>query len=134
MDLTRQDRELREVYGRILDLAAKAAFALALVAFTVYVFHLLPAYVALDQLPRVWGLPVDRYLEATGAPREFEWRLAGYGDVLNLAAIALIALVTPLCYARLVPTLLAQKDRLLALLALAQLAILLAAASGVLAG
>ena len=127
MDLTRQDRELRAVYGLALDLAAKTAFALALAAFAVYVFGLLPAYVPPDQLPRVWSLPVAGYLEATGAPREFEWRLAGYGDVLNLAAIALIALVTPLCYARLVPTLFAQRDRLFALLALAQLAVLLAA-------
>ena len=69
-----------------------------------------------------------------GAPREFDWHLAGYGDVLNLAAIALITLVTPLCYARLVPTLVAQRDPLLAALALAQLAILLAAAGGPLAG
>jgi hypothetical protein len=127
MDLTRQDRELRQVYGRTLDLAAKVAFVLVLAAFACYVSGLLPSYVPLDQLPRLWTLPVDGYLAATGAPREFEWRLAGYGDVLNLAAIALVALVTPLCYARLVPTLLVQGDRLLALLAAAQLAVLLAA-------
>ena len=42
--------------------------------------------VTLDQLPRVWGLSVDRYLEATGAPREFEWALAGYGSITPQSA------------------------------------------------
>jgi hypothetical protein len=134
MDLSRSDQELRRTYARALDIAAKAAFAFTLVAFSLYLTGVLPALVPLAELPRYWGLPVDGYLAATGVPREFEWRLAGHGDVLNLAAMALLALVTPACYARLVPALLAQRDWLLALLALAQLAILLAAASGLLAG
>jgi hypothetical protein len=129
------DRPLRELYARWLDIATMAGFAISLCAFLVYIAGLLPAYVPLEELPRYWALPVHRFIEVTGAPRGWEWlgRL-GYGDALNLAAVALLGLVTPACYARLVPALIAGRDWLQATLAAAQLVVLLAAASGLLAG
>jgi len=134
MDLTRNERELRELYARWLDRASKAGFAIALVTFVVYAGGLVPSFIAPADLPRYWGLPVDGFIAATGAPQQWNWlRLIGYGDVLNLAAVALLALVTPLCYARLVPRLVAQRDWLQLALACMQVAVLLVAASGLLA-
>lgn len=135
MDLTKNERELRELYASWLDGATKAGFALALAAFLVYASGLLPAFVPPADLPRYWGLPVDRFIAATGAPRDWAWLgLLRYSDVLNLAAVALLALVTPACYARLLPKLFAQRDWLQLALACAQVLVLLFAASGVLAG
>jgi len=134
MGLMPQERRLRELYARWLDVATRAGFAILLCAFLVYTGGLLPAYVPLAELPRYWTLPVQRFIEVTGAPQGWAWLgLLGYGDALNLAAIALLGLVTPACYARLVPPLVAERDWLQAALALAQLAVLLAAASGLLA-
>ena len=129
------DRALRELYARWLDVATRAGFAISLCAFLVYVSGLLPAYVPLEELPRYWALPVHRFIEVTGAPQGWAWlgELA-YGDGLNLAAIALLGLVTPACYARLLPALIATRDWLQAALALLQLVVLVAAASGLLAG
>jgi hypothetical protein len=135
MDLTKNERELRELYARWLDGATTAGFAISLVAFLVYVTGLLPAFVPPADLPRYWALPVDRFIAATGAPQDWAWLgLMRYSDVLNLAAVALLALVTPACYARLVPKLLRQRDWLQLALACAQVAVLLIAASGLLAG
>jgi hypothetical protein len=132
MALIRSDRPLRELYAHWLDGATKAGFVISLVAFLVYAGQLLPPYVPLDQLPRYWTLPVHQFVQATGAPSGWAWLgELGYGDGLNLLAIALLGLVTPLCYARLVPALIAEREWLQALLAVAQLAVLLAAASGV---
>lgn len=134
MDLNRSDRALRELYARWLDVASGVAFVVSLVAFLAYTGHLLPAYVPLEELPRYWSLPVRQFIEATAAPTGWAWLTElGYGDGLNLAAIALLGLVTPLCYARLVPALFAERDWLQAALALAQLVVLLAAASGAVA-
>jgi len=129
------DRALRELYARWLDVATRAGFAISLCAFLVYAGGLLPAYVPLEELPRYWTLPVHRFIEVTGAPQGWAWlgELA-YGDGLNLAAIALLGLVTPACYARLLPALIAGRDWLQAALALLQLVVLVAAASGLLAG
>jgi hypothetical protein len=135
MDVTKNERELRELYARWLDAATKAGFGISLVAFLVYVTGLVPAFVAPADLPRYWALPVDRFIAATGAPQQWAWLgLLRYSDVLNLAAVALLALVTPACYARLLPKLVAQRDWLQLALACAQLAVLLVAASGLLAG
>jgi len=122
---------LNELYARWLDIATKAGFAISLCAFLVYAGRLLPAFVPLDELPRYWALPVHRFIELTGAPQGWAWLgELGYGDGLNLAAIALLGLVTPACYARLVPALIAERDWLQAALAALQLVVLLVAASG----
>ena len=122
---------LNELYARWLDIATRAGFAISLCAFLVYVGGLLPAYVPLEELPRYWALPVHRFIEMTGAPQGWAWLgELGYGDGLNLAAIALLGLVTPVCYARLVPALIAERDWLQAVLAAGQLVVLLVAASG----
>jgi len=129
------DRPMRELYARWLDIATKAGFVISLVAFLLYAGKVLPPYVALEELPRYWILPVREFIQATGAPSGWAWLgELRYGDGINLLAIALLGLVTPLCYARLVPALIAERDWLQALLAVAQLAVLLGAASGLVAG
>ena len=129
------DQPLRELYARWLDIATKAGFVISLIAFLLYAGRVLPAYVALEELPRYWALPVHQFIQATGAPTGWAWLgELGYGDGLNLLAIALLGLVTPLCYARLVPALVAERDWLQVALAVAQLAVLLAAASGLIGG
>jgi hypothetical protein len=134
-DVLQNERELRELYARWLDRATQAGFAISLAAFLVYVSGWVPAFVPPAELPRYWALPVDRFISATGAPQQWVWLgLLGYSDVLNLAALALLALVTPACYGRLVPRLVAQREWLQLSLACAQVLVLLVAASGVLAG
>lgn len=134
MDLNGNERELRELYARWLDRATKVGFAISLLAFLVYAAGLLPAYVPAAELPKYWSLPVDRFIAATGAPRQWDWLAhLGYADVLNLVAVALLALVTPACYARLVPRLIAQRQWLQLVLACTQVVVLLVAASGLLA-
>ena len=122
---------LNELYARWLDVATRAGFAVSLCAFLVYAGGLLPAFVPLEDLPRYWALPVHRFIEVTGAPQGWAWLgELGYGDGLNLAAIALLGLVTPACYARLLPALIAERDWLQAVLAAGQFVVLLVAASG----
>ena len=135
MELIKNEAELREIYARWLDCATKTGFSISLAAFLVYVTGLIPAFVSPSELPRYWMLPVDRFLAATGAPQQWAWlHFLRYSDVLNVGAVALLALVTPACYARLVPKLLAQRDWLQLALACAQVLVLLLAASGLLAG
>jgi hypothetical protein len=128
------ERALRLLYARWLDRASKAGFALCLGAFIVYAGGLLPSYVPVSELPRYWGMSVSRFVALTNMPHGWEWlRFLGKGDMLNLGAVALLALVTPICYARILPRLVAERDWLQVALAAAQLAVLAAAASGLLA-
>jgi hypothetical protein len=131
-DLTQReqnDARLQELYARWLDFFTKAAFAVSLITLFLYLSGAVPAFVGLTQLPEVWVLPVDRYLDLTGAPRGWAWlRLSAYGDYLNLIGICLYALVTLFCYLRIIPALLRCGERVHAALAIAQALVLLAAA------
>jgi hypothetical protein len=56
-----------------------------------------------------------------------------YGDFVNFIGITMLAGVTIICYAGIVPTLLKSKDTVYAVLAVLEVIILSAAASGILA-
>lgn len=79
-------------YARVLDVCMRAGLAILAATFAVYLGGLLPAEVTLDELPRLWALPVAEYLRATGAEPGWHWltRLEK-GDSLALGAIALLA-------------------------------------------
>jgi len=137
MELNQEQRDSRiqQLYARWLDAWTRIGFAVSLAAFLVYAGGLLQPWVPLESLPALWGLPVDEYLRRTGAPTGWGWlALANRADYLNLACVALLGVVTALCYARIVPALLALGERLQATLAVVQVAVLLAAASGLFAG
>jgi hypothetical protein len=129
------DEVLQEAYARWLDAGSRLAFAASLLAFVLYAGGVVPAFVPPETLPALWGLPVDQYLERTGAPAGWGWLgLIAFSDYASLACIALVGLVTVLCYLAILPMLLRLGDRLQAALVIAQAAVLLIAASGVLAG
>ena len=117
----------QDVYARWLDRLVQVVFVLTAVVFALYVFGALRPFLALDALPALWRLPLAQYLERSGAPVGWAWLpLVGRADYLNLAAVALFALMTLVCYLRVIPLL----PRLQAVLALAQVLVLLAAMSG----
>ena len=116
-----------DTYALWLDRMVRVAFVLTAAVFALYVLRALPAFVPLDALPSLWRLPLAQYLERSGAPVGWAWLpLVGRADYLNLAAVALFALMTLVCYLRVIPLL----TRLQAAFALAQVLVLLAAISG----
>ena len=126
-----QDAHVQELYARWLDVGARTGFALSLAALLLYLSGAMAPFVPLADLPSLWSLPVGRYLELTGAPTGWQWlRLLGHGDYLNLAAIVLFASVTIGCYARILVELLRHGERLYALIAALEIAVLLVAAAG----
>ena len=123
------------IYARWLAVCARAALALLITSFAAYVTGLLPPLIPLELLPSVWGLGLERFLAAAGAPAGWGWLgVVTTGDYANLAGVALLGAVTIVCYARLLVALLAARERPLAWLAAAQIAVLIVAASGLLTG
>jgi hypothetical protein len=120
------------IYARWLDWGTRIALAVLVAAFFSYVLGIQEPWVPLHDLPRVWGLPVQRYLDAISGPRGWQWvALTQRGDFANFIGIALLSLVTLACYVRLLVALLAAGRPRYALLAAAQVLVLLAAAAGV---
>jgi hypothetical protein len=90
--------------------------------------------VAPQDLPQYWSQPVAVYLAQTGSPSGWGWlALLHRGDMLGLAGIAVLASCSAPALLALAPLYLAQRDRTFLVLCLLQAAVLLGAASGVVA-
>lgn len=128
-------RDPQEIYARWLRVGAWLAFALALLALLLYAGGVLAPLVPLERLPQLWGLPVERFREQTGAPTGWDWiGYLRYGDYVGLAAVCLFAVLSLVCYLRVLPAFLRHGERLQAALVAAQILVLLAAASHLIPG
>ncbi len=120
-------------YARLLDWGTRAGLVLLLVSFAAYVSGVLPQQVPVEQLPELWNQPVHRYLALTGASTGWSWvTQLQHGDVLGLAGIAVLAGCSGLCLLAVLPLYRARRDNAYAWLCLAQVGVLLLAASGLL--
>ena len=119
------------IYARWIDAWSRLAFAALIASFTAYVLGLFDPLIPLERLPALWRLPAEQFVAQTGAPMGWGWlaRL-GQGDYLNFAGIALLATGTLIAYLRLLVWLAGRGERLFAALVLAQVLVLVAAASG----
>ena len=119
------------IYARWLSVGVGVGFATLLASFLLYLSRLVPPGIPPEKLPQYWSLPVTEYVAITGAPTGWSWifRL-GEGDLLNFVGVAVLAITTILCQARVLPHFARTGQRALALIALAQVALLAAAASG----
>jgi hypothetical protein len=69
------------------------------------------------------------------APTGWEWiSYVGKGDYLNFVGVAILAGLTIVCYAAIIPALLRKKDTPYLLIAVAEVLVLVLAASGILKG
>jgi hypothetical protein len=111
----------------------KVGFLALLASFAVYVSGAVSPHIPVTDLPRYWSLPVKEYLAATGLHGGWSWlHLLGKGDFMNFVGIALLSSVAIVCYAAITPIFLRKKDRTYAWLAVAEVAVLVLAASGIL--
>lgn len=120
-------------YAKVLDTGMKIGLFMLVLTFFVYLTGIFSPHIPINELPRYWGMPVHDYLKATGISPGWAWiDLADKGDFLNFTGIAFLSGLTILCYIRIVPILLRKKDMLYCILAIAEVLVLLFAASGLL--
>lgn len=122
-------------YALLLDWGTRAGLLVLVLSFAAYVLGWFEPHVPLQRLPELWGQPVGRFLELTQSPTGWGWlALLGRSDVAGLVGIALLAGSSIVCLLALVPLYLRGGDRAYAWLCLAEVAVVLLAASGVLSG
>jgi hypothetical protein len=129
-DSTPQPPEQRR-YAQVLVWGTRAGLVVVCFAFAAYVLGVLPAQVPLQDLPRLWSLPVGQYLQATGAAPGWQWlRQLQHGDMASLFGIALLASCSLPALLALVPSSLRRGDRLFAALCGLEVTVIVLAASG----
>ena len=120
-------------YTKILDLGMKIGLYALVISFGMYVFGVLEPHVPLQDLPKYWKLPVHDYLQQTHIGQGWSWLyMLNKGDFLNFVGIAFLAGVSIVCYLRVIPMLFRKGDTIYAFLAIAEVTVLVLAASGLL--
>jgi hypothetical protein len=122
------------LYARILEKGMYLGLLILFITYALYVFGIMDPYIPLDKISDYWSMNVHDYLEHAEIKNGWAWLgMLKYGDFINFIGIALLAGVTIICYAAIIPTLLKSKDTVYAVLAVIEVIILSAAASGILA-
>jgi hypothetical protein len=130
-----QVEQLQKTYANWLEAGSRLGLALLVITFLVYVFDVWEPHVPIEHLPQLWSLPAHEFRAATDGPHGWEWLLLlGRGDYLTYVGVAVLALASIVCYLRIAPALAALGERLYTAIALAQIVVLVLAASGVLSG
>jgi len=89
----------QQLYARIVYHMNHLGLFVLVVGFVLYLTGMLAPHVPLEDLPKYWSLPLDQYLEKTGAPTGWQWiSELGYGDAAPLLGVALLASITIVCY------------------------------------
>jgi hypothetical protein len=122
-------------YARLLNWCTRIGLAVLLLSFGAYVLGLVQPLVAPERLPGLWVQPVARYLQLTGSPTGWGWlALLHRGDIAGLLGIAILAGSSVLCLLALLPLYVARGDKHFVAICLAEVGVVLLAASGWLAG
>ena len=122
------------LYAKFLELGMYIGLIILLVTFALYAFGIMEPYIPMNKISGYWHMNVNDYLEHAKIQDGWAWTgMLKYGDFINFIGIAILAGITILCYAAIVPTLLKNKDTTYAVLAVIEVIILTIAASGLLA-
>jgi len=119
-------------YANILNKGMLVGLVVLLITFGIYVFGIMTPYVPLDKLSNYWGMGVNDYLHELNIPTGWGWlAMLGYSDFLNFISIAFLAGVSIICYIAIVPTLWKNDDKIYAVIAILEVIVLTAAATGI---
>lgn len=120
-------------YARVLDVGMKGGLAILIAAFLTYVTGIVPPAVPVEELPRLWSLPLAEYLQSTGMSTGWSWIFQlGKGDMLALVGITVLSGVSAPCLIVLAVAFAKRRDRAYLAITLLVVCVLVLAASGVL--
>ncbi len=89
----------QQLYAKIVYHMNHLGFFALVAGFALYLTGMLTPHVPLEDLPQYWSLPLEQYLEKTGALTGWQWiSELGYGDVAPLIGVAVLASIPLVCY------------------------------------
>lgn len=126
-------------YAKLLEWGTRIGLLVLVLSFAAYATGLLEPVVPLQRLPELWSQPVGSYLAETQMPTGWGWLALvassqARGDVVGLLGIAILAGCSVLCLLALVPHYWRRGDKAYVALCLAEAAVVVLAASGLISG
>jgi len=110
----------------------KAAIAILLVTFGMYVLDLRAPHISLGHLGRDWHLPAKQFTRDNCVATGTQWvNELQYGDYMNLVGVVFLAGMSIIAYVRILPILLARRDWIYSVIAVVEVALLVLCVLGV---
>lgn len=123
------------LYASILEKGMLIGLAILFITFAIYAFGIMKPYIPLNEISQHWSKDVGKYLHDAGIKDGWAWvGMLKYGDFINFIGIAILAGITIICYMAIVPGLLKSGDKIYAAIAILEVIVLSAAASGLVGG
>lgn len=120
-------------YAKYMNIGMKIGLLLLVITFMIYVFGVLTPHVEKHELPDMWKMPLNDFLEQNKIERGWFWLTKIHrGDFLNFLGISLLAGITILCYIKIIPILKSKNDKIYTIIAVLEVIVLLLSASGLL--
>ena len=118
-------------YAKLLEWGTRIGLLVLVLSFAAYLSGWLAPRLSVRELAALWHLPASEFTQRTGMPQGWGWLAHLHqGDLAGLLGIALLAACSMPCLLALVPLYLRRGDRAYAAICLAEVAVLLLAASG----
>ncbi len=126
-------RKEQITYANVLAIGSWLGIGIMTVSYILYVTGIMPPQIDVNLVAQNWDKGVNEFMKITGAPDGWKWLfLLNTGDYLNFIGIALLALLTILCYLILLKGYIARKNYTFAVICILEVIVLSLAASGIL--
>jgi hypothetical protein len=120
-------------YANLLFIGAWVGIVFMIITYVIYVGGILSPHVDFALITQNWDKGVNEYLHITKSPHGWGWlNLLNRGDFINFLGIALLAVLTLICYLFLIAGYKKRKDWAYFVIAVLEVAVLALAASGIL--
>lgn len=121
-------------YARWLAWGMRVGLALLVASFLLYVSGVVAPHVPIERLPELWRFSASQLVAETGVRPGWGWAtFLPRGDMLVLAAIAILSTCSVLCLGAVAPIFKSRGERAFVAICLLEMVVLLVAASGLLA-
>ncbi|WP_022853703.1 hypothetical protein [Thermodesulfatator atlanticus] len=121
------------IYAKILQYGSLFGIVLMILTFIIYIFQILPSFVPPEKLPSLWHMTAYEFIHHIGLKSGWDWiHYLNYGDILNYVGIAFLAGLTIVGYVAILPFLFSSGAYAVGIISVAEIIILILAASGIL--
>ena len=125
--------EAQLFYANLLNRLTLIGFMVLLAAFFIYILGILSPYVTKAQVLHYWTQSSHHYLQANNIQPGWAWlSKLRYSDFIVYIPIAMLAGNTIVCYVGVIFKFIKSKENILVIIAILEVLVLLAAASGLL--
>ncbi len=125
--------EAQLFYANLLNKLSLFGFALLVIAFAIYMSGILGSYVPMQEVIKLWTQSSHHSMQTANIHPGWDWvSKVGYGDFLVYVPIIILAGATVVCYLGVIFKFLKTKEYILVGIAILEVLVLSAAASGLL--